>query len=202
MDSTSRLLNHGLVQIRRAEERDAAGISLVHVRSWQETYRGVLPQDYLDALDPARRVPLWERTLSGTNWPRAGTFVAEVKDEVIGFANVCPTRDDDGDPVTTGELASIYLHPTAWGKGIGRELMITSLESLSEAGFVEATLWVLDNNSRAVGFYEKSGWRADGATKSERLGDVLLNEARYRRPLPNHGPLTDDAPLTDDGPRT
>jgi GNAT superfamily N-acetyltransferase len=151
---------------------------------------GSLPQDYLDALDPARRVPSWERTLAATEWPRAGTFVAEVNDEVIGFANVCPTRDDDADPLTTGELASIYLDPTAWGRGIGRELMIASLGTLSEAGFAEATLWVLDSNSRAVGFYEGGGWRPDGATKSERLGDVLLNEVRYRRTAPDHRPRT------------
>ena len=69
VDSTARHLNHCLVEIRRARDDDAAAISLVHVRSWQETYRGLLPQDYLDALDPARRVPLWERTLAGTDWP-------------------------------------------------------------------------------------------------------------------------------------
>ena len=101
---------------------------------------------------------------------------------------MCPSRDVDADPATTGELASIYLHPAAWGKGFGRELMIASLGALSEAGFAEATLWVLDSNSRAVGFYERGGWRADGATKSERLGDVLLNEVRYRRALLNQEP--------------
>jgi GNAT superfamily N-acetyltransferase len=177
------------VEIRRARDDDAAAIAAVHVRSWQETYRGLLPQDYLDALDPARRVPLWERTLAATDWPRAGTHIAELNGAVVGFANVCPTRDADGDPVATGELASIYLHPTVWGKGFGRELMIASLQTLSEAGFARATLWVLDNNSRAVGFYGKGGWRADGATKSERLGDVLLNELRYRRLLRNHEPM-------------
>jgi hypothetical protein len=44
--------------LRRARSHDALGIARVHVQSWQTAYRGVLPQDYLDRLTPARRLPV------------------------------------------------------------------------------------------------------------------------------------------------
>jgi len=160
------------------------GIAIAHVRSWQAAYRGLMPQDYLDNLDAEQRRPLWERILGEAQWPRAGTFVAEDSRNVVGFAHFCPARDADAEPASAGELAAIYLVPEAWGTGLGRELMISGLSALSEAGFGEAMLWVLDTNSRARRFYEAGGWRADGAVKQDGRMGFVLNEVRYRRPLP------------------
>jgi GNAT superfamily N-acetyltransferase len=53
-----------LTVIRAARTADAAQIAVVHVRSWQSAYRGLLPQAYLDGLDPAQRVGRWERSLA------------------------------------------------------------------------------------------------------------------------------------------
>ena len=160
------------------------GIAIVHVRSWQAAYRGLVPQDYLDSLDAEQRRPVWERIVGEAEWPRAGTLVAEEGKNVVGFASICPARDDDKEPANAGELAAIYLLPEAWGKGLGRELMISALSALSDAGFGEATLWVLDTNSRARRFYEAAGWHADGAVKQDARRGFVLNEVRYRRALP------------------
>ena len=37
--------------IRSAQPSDAAGIARVHVRSWQQAYAGLMPAEYLDALE-------------------------------------------------------------------------------------------------------------------------------------------------------
>jgi GNAT superfamily N-acetyltransferase len=172
------------MSVRRAGAEDAMRIAIVHVRSWQAAYRGLVPQDYLDSLDAEQRRPAWERILGEAQWPRAGTFVAEEGKDVVGFASICPSRDDDEESASAGELAAIYLLPEAWGKGLGRELMSCGLTALSDAGFGEATLWVLDTNSRARRFYEAAGWHADGAVKHDGGRGFVLNEVRYRRPLP------------------
>jgi GNAT superfamily N-acetyltransferase len=49
--------------VRRATLADADAIGLVHVRSWQSAYRGKIPQDYLDGLDPVRRSHVWRRII-------------------------------------------------------------------------------------------------------------------------------------------
>jgi len=175
--------DHGLI-LRRASLHDALGIARVHVWSWQSAYRGLLPQDYLDTLTPARRRPGWERIIRDADWPRSGTIAAEAHGPIIGFVDITPTRDSDSDPTSVGELTSIYVLPTLWGKGIGRQLMATAVNIMTDAGFDQATLWVLHTNLRARHFYDTAKWRLDGATREEEIGGVPINEVRYRRPLP------------------
>ncbi len=82
---------------------------MVHVRTWQAVYRGVVPQEYVDALDPVQRRLGWEQWI-GNDRPRAGTFVLQHDtDGVIGFINVSPSRDPDTDPLKVGEVKAIYL---------------------------------------------------------------------------------------------
>jgi GNAT superfamily N-acetyltransferase len=182
------------VSIRRARAGDARAIATVHVRSWQAAYRGLLPQDYLDSLDPEQRVARWAARLGQArdDWPRIGVLVAADGDQVVGFAGVSPVRDPDLDPATTGELTTIYLLPGAWGQGHGRELMTGALAVLSET-YREAVLWVLDSNDRARRFYQAAGWRPDGGAKQVDLDGTgfQLSEVRYRHPLagqPSAGP--------------
>ncbi|HET7738600.1 MAG TPA: hypothetical protein VFK32_08510, partial [Tepidiformaceae bacterium] len=53
--------------------------------------------------------------------------------------------------------------------------------------FDVATLWVLDGNTRARRFYEKSGWRSDGATQTVDEGPAAgLMELRLRSTLSLH----------------
>ncbi|PZS29945.1 MAG: GNAT family N-acetyltransferase [Pseudonocardiales bacterium] len=168
------------MDVRRARVEDALAVAVVHVRSWQAAYRGLVPQDYLDGLDVDRRRLAWERILAATDWPRAGTLVAEIDGEVIGFANICPTRDDDTDHDVVGEVSSIYVVPERWATGAGRRLMAAAVRSLTDAGFSQATLWVLDANTRARRFYEAGTWRPDGATKQDETRGFPLNEVWYR----------------------
>jgi ribosomal protein S18 acetylase RimI-like enzyme len=171
------------VAIRLARPVDAPQIALVHVRSWQGAYRGLLPQFYLDGLDPAQRVGRWERSLREADLTRAGVMVAEEGESLLGFVSYCRSRDDDADPGRTGEISAIYLLPDAWGKGVGRQLMDAALERLAEEGFGQATLWVLDSNVRARRFYEAGGWSADGAVKQDKRLGFPITEARYRKSL-------------------
>lgn len=176
-------MHDAVVTIRAARATDAPGIAEVHVRSWQAAYAGLISQEYLDGLDPEPRRRGWERFLSATDRPRSGVIVADVGGAVAGFVSFGPTRDQDRDPVSVGEVGAIYLLAEVWGQGIGRDLMRAALERLEADGFSHATLWVLDTNERARRFYEAGGWRPDGATKRDDSLGVALNEVRYSRLL-------------------
>jgi GNAT superfamily N-acetyltransferase len=171
-------------QVRRARPADAAPIAVVHVRSWQGAYRGLLPQEYLDGLDPDARTEPWRRALERDGWPEAGTIVAVSDGRVGGFANFGPTRDTDPGGTRVGEIPAIYVLPEAWGTGLGRALMTATLSQLAGCGFESATLWVLDTNARARRFYARAGWTADGSAKQDDIGGALVTEVRYGRPLP------------------
>jgi GNAT superfamily N-acetyltransferase len=172
------------MEIRRATTADAPAIAGVHVRSWQTAYRGLLPQDYLDELDPGRGSEQWTTLLEATAWPTTGTLVlVDDRRAVAGFAHLGPTRDDDDNPEVVGELQTLYLDPRVWRRGAGSILLRAVVDHMTDAGFRTATAWTLENNDPARCFYERHRWRLDGATKFHDWGAFLATDVRYRMEL-------------------
>jgi hypothetical protein len=89
------------MEVRLARPGDAGQIGLVHIRSWQEAYRDLLPQEYLDSLDPDQRAGAWKRWLEQPDSLRGATLVIGTGDRLDGFAGVGPTRDEDRSPELT-----------------------------------------------------------------------------------------------------
>ena len=174
------------VHVRPATLDDVPRIAEIHVETWQVAYRGLVPDAVLDRLSVDRRVTAWTRIVGETSWPSTGVFVAEDNDAVVGFAHISPSRDDGAAP-EVGEVTAIHVAPQLWRRGAGRVLLLSACASLRSAGFSAATLWVLQTNERARGFYEEMGWRLDGATKVDDLGEVVLREVRYAVTLDDAG---------------
>jgi ribosomal protein S18 acetylase RimI-like enzyme len=160
-----------------AEVDDAEAIGRVHVAAWQAAYRGLMPDDLLDGLDPVARAETWRQRLTAGE---ARPLVVEGEDgTVVGVAHVGADREHDD----RGELWMINLAPEAWGTGLGRQLLERATDELRNRGYDEAVLWVLDTNARARRFYETAGWAADGTAKREDMGGAEVTQVRYRRPL-------------------
>jgi len=168
--------------VRRAEPQDAPAVARVHVASWRQAYRGLLPQEYLDSLSIEARTTTWAKAFSQSHDQASTTLVGELDGQIVGFACVGPSRDDDLDSAT-GELWGLYLDPAHWGVGHGHTLHTEALDVARASGAAAATLWVLTTNQRARHFYERHGWSADDAEKTVWRGDVRLDETRYRIPL-------------------
>ena len=109
-------------------------------------------------------------------------LVAERGEEVVGFAVVRASGDDDAAP-GTGELDGFYTHPSVWGLGVGRALLDEAVARLAAAGYGDATLWTAEENHRPRRIYEQAGWAVDGAFRRRRLLGVDFIEVRYRRAL-------------------
>jgi GNAT superfamily N-acetyltransferase len=168
------------MDVRPATGADAAAIATIHVRSWQAAYRGLLPQSYLDELDPLEGQKRWEAILDATRWPGTGTLVLVDDDIVIGFAAISASRDDDGDRFTAGELQTLYLDPGVWRRGGGSLLLRAAQSQLGRAGFTVASAWVLETNARARTFYEHHHWWFDGTSKPHDWGTFTVTDVRYR----------------------
>lgn len=171
------------VVVREAVIDDAAGIARVHVAGWQAGYAGLLAQHYLDALSVEERAGRWAANLREPDARAVATLVADRDGDVAGFVTVGRSRDEDADG-NVGELWGIYVDPRRWGTGVGHALHGRAIQALQRAGLTTATLWVLQGNDRATGFYRRHGWVADGATKTDLRGDVRLDEERYRLRMP------------------
>lgn len=178
------------MKVRRGRLEDCEAVGRVHVEAWQAAYRGLMPDDYLDALDPSARAERWRSALSGG--PGQGGCRLQGRDAlllvaeneagtVVGISVVGPDRS--GEDATTGELWMINLAPEAWGSGVGAALLAAATEELRHAGYRQAALWVLVGNPRARRFYEREGWAPDGARKRDSVRGFEVEEMRYLRPL-------------------
>ncbi|HEY0389072.1 MAG TPA: GNAT family N-acetyltransferase [Gaiellales bacterium] len=162
--------------IRDAAVEDAMPVGEVHVASWRAAYGRLIPRAVLDALDPAERAARWPEVLTAVDV----AVVAEADGGgVIGFATAGRSRDDDAGP-RVAEVGAIYVDEAWWRQGVGRALLAACVERLAALGFEQATLWTLEANMDARAFYERLGWRADGARDEYPTGDETRPVVRYR----------------------
>ena len=166
------------IKIRESTFEDASGVARVHIKSWQETYRGFMPDDYLknlEANEGERRRAFWQNKLSNpeirkTNW------VAEKDEQILGFVSVGKSRDEN--PLTDGEIYAIYLLKAYQGQGIGRTLFEKGILLLKDLGMNSASLWVAKGNA-TEGFYKHLGGRLHGEKVDKCGGADALAECRY-----------------------
>lgn len=166
-------------EIRRATGSEALAVAAVHIGSWRVAYRGIMHDDFLDGLDMELRASRYKFDLTNPGDPV--TFVAVDAAKVVGLVIVGPTRDED--LTGLGEVCALYVEPDQWRSGVGSALMKKAEQQLTQDGFTEASLWVLEGNFRGRGFYEATGWRTDGQTRSIEIGGSQLVEVRYLKEL-------------------
>lgn len=161
--------------IRHGAIEDAPSLARVHVDAWRSTYRGIIPDAFLDAMSYDSSTMMSERLLASSG-PRKATFVAEdERGMIVGFAGAGPARD-----VMDGidcELYTIYLRPDAQGKGTGTMLFDAVTSFLAGAGMRGMLVWVLTDNP-SKHFYEARGG-VELTRKMIRIGGVELEETGY-----------------------
>jgi ribosomal protein S18 acetylase RimI-like enzyme len=162
-----------LLNVRPAHVADAADIARVHVASWRTTYRGLLPDAFLDSLDEPAYEQRWARILAEAS---SRVYVASGGSDVVGFASA--GRERAGEDGFAGELYAIYVLAEAQGKGHGRRLVEAVAGGLRELGLADMIVWVLRENAAARAFYERLGGvyvRMQPIT----IGSALLQEVSY-----------------------
>lgn len=165
------------IVVRPGRPEDVDQIVDIGVRSWVDGYRGVVPAGLVpDAA--GLRVRIRERI-----GEREPSIAVGVLDAVVrGWITFGPSRDADAGP-SVGEIWALNVHPEAWRRGVGRELVGYALERLERAPFAEATLWTFRDTPRSRSFYEALGFETDGATQRREASGGTI-EVRYRMTLP------------------
>jgi GNAT superfamily N-acetyltransferase len=169
------------VRLREATGADVEAFVAMKIEAWRWAYAGILPADHLGALSAAEQAAGWHEAFADPV-QGSGVIVALVESTVVGMASYLPSRDPDA-VADTGELGALYVLPSYVGTGLGRRLFEASLERLRESGCTRATLWVLSANERGRAFYERMGWRADGARDDHAVECANAPMVRYATEL-------------------
>lgn len=161
--------------LRTATLADLEELAAIHEASARDAYRHIFPP----AAEFPRETARAEIALHLRD-PAKRTIVAARDGIGVGLIVAGPARD--APPTlshgTVGQISLLHVRPDARDRGIGTLLLENALAWLGAAGHKRAVLWVLVANDRARRFYERRGWRDDGARRIEQHA-IPLEIMRY-----------------------
>ena len=150
--------------LRPATTDDAPDVARIWYAGWQDAHLGHVPDELVEVRTGAS---FDERALE-----RVGdTVVADVDGRVAGFVMVV------GD-----EVDQVYVDASRRGTGLAAPLLAEAERRVLAAGHPVAWLAVVPGNARARRFYERRGWRDEGAFTHQApvgSGHVLVPCRRY-----------------------
>lgn len=144
----------GGAALRPAREEDVPDLARIWGEGWREAHLGNVPEPLV-----AARTPDSFRRRALDLVPR--TTVAVVAGEVAGFVMI------DAD-----EVQQLYVGPRHRGAGTASALLAEGERRIAAEGHDRAWLAVVAGNLRARRFYERQGWRDEGAFEHQAPGPV------------------------------
>lgn len=178
------------ILIRSADYADAAAIAAVHVASWRDSYRGMLPDAVLDGPLLDERLPMWRQVLA--DGPAGRLVLVATGDEadtgarpILGFVSGGSARRRGRHGRMDGrfdaEVYALYVAGPHRGLRFGCRLLGAMATRLQLFGHDSLVLWTLQANLRARAFYEALGGRRVGAREGW-FGGTPLTEIGYGWP--------------------
>jgi GNAT superfamily N-acetyltransferase len=139
---------------REASVAECEAVAKVHVRSWKESFAGLVPQTVMDRITVENRTKAFEKRFQSDSYK---LYVGEAADRgLIGFADCGEPRERID--TYQAELYAIFLLPEFQGSGVGRQLFSLCVEGLVKSG--KSSMYLLAfENSPYRSFYDKMGGR-------------------------------------------
>ena len=136
--------------IRQATAEDAAAIASVQIASWNETYPGLLPDDFIAERTYEKSLLQWNGVLRGSH----GVFIYELNKEIVGFVDSGPIKQVH--LPYPGELYALHVLGKYHKQGIGKILFEHAKTRLVDSHLFPFIALVLTGNP-ALAFYQKMG---------------------------------------------
>ena len=171
------LSKYGTVIVRYASDQDLPKIANVARVTWDATYNDTIaPENRHEFLIRSYKE---ENIKSVLNAPGHWFYVAEYKEEVVGFSHFLkryhPTQ-------ARAELVRLYVLPSYQNLYIGRTILQTGFAALAKAKIEQCFVSVQSNNTSARRFYEKHGFKFR-STHGQFLGTQIITLVEYVRPI-------------------
>lgn len=137
------------MEYRLANLSDLKNVASLHAKSWQQTYSGILSDEYLDKKVLEDRLGVWHERLAHKNGNQT-LLLAEENNNLLGF--ICLMEEPEKERVL---LDNLHVDESYKGRGIGKELIARALASLDGLKGRGLYLEVLAKNENAIRFYER-----------------------------------------------
>jgi ribosomal protein S18 acetylase RimI-like enzyme len=164
-----------MIALCTAKIKDYKSIAQLHTINWQQTYRGILSDDYLDNKAAAERLAFWKERL--TNPPVNQVIkVAMREDKLVGFSSLFLNDDENFGSL----LDNLHVSSSLQKSGIGKLLMQDCANTiLAKATSKKMYLWVFETNNNARKVYERLGGVNTETTLHHNKDGTTANACRY-----------------------
>ena len=157
------------VVIRNAEIEDVKQISEIVVEDWKIAYKGIIDDDFLESMNAEKQ---YEKEIK-----RYKNYVVAVNDsnEVLGYAW---RQILDTDEMADCEIVALYVKYAYRKNGIGKKLLLDTIDNFKEIGKKKMIIWCLKENYESRKFYEKMGGK-ESEISSHKWRDKEYNIISY-----------------------
>jgi len=147
--------------VRKASLDDANDMAYVHTITWQTSYRGLIPDWYLDSLNVEESI---KKTKKKFKMRSVFRYVGVLDGKIIAILVIQKSFDED--KPESGEIGALYVLPEYQGKGYGKQLMTFAIAGLKGRGFHNVIVWTLKDSVQSNTFYQKCGFKLEGTVKN------------------------------------
>ena len=162
------------MHIRYGTTEDAKMLSELGARTFYDTFAKDNTPENIDAYIEKSFSPRLQ--FNELSQPDVVFLIAEVEGIPVGYAQfILNSKDESIQGTRALELRRIYAAQEYLGKGVGKELMLATLDEARRRGCDSVWLGVWEKNQRAIDFYKKWGFREVGTHKFL-VGDDLQND--------------------------
>lgn len=165
------------VPIRSAEPGDGTAVARIRIAGWRWAYRGVVPDAFLDAMDPETEAARAEAAIADPGNPYC-LMLAVPDGEISGYIVYTRPLLQSG---SQAEVKALYVDPGAQRSGVGSALLAHAIEALRPE-FQSLIIWCLEKNAIGRSFYEKHGGQLNNDAQSFVLAHrprIELSEVSY-----------------------
>lgn len=139
--------------IRKRKKEDCDCVQKVITKAWQQTYRGIVNDDFLDSLSYTEKDRI-THSLESFNENNNKYLVLEVANKIVGFVRY--DKADDSKYIDYGEIIALYILNEYKGYGYGKELFEKAVLELKKLGYNKMIIGCLDKNPTNE-FYKHMG---------------------------------------------
>lgn len=133
--------------IRKAKLEDVIQISEIVVEDWKIVYKDIIDSEFLDSMNVENQ---YQKEIE-----RYTSYIVATNgnNEVLGYA----WQQELDDDVADCEIVALYIKYSYRGNGIGKKLLLNTINYFRKLGKRKMIIWCLKDNYESRKFYEKMG---------------------------------------------
>lgn len=171
-----------MLTIKKAKKTQVEDVANIHFMSWGVAYAELLPDEYISQENSlAAKIEMWQKVIAHPNvsvW-LAHDSIDGSNQQSVGFIGYFNKGNNY-------EITTLYVLPNYQHVGVGSKLMSVALKEIFACNpNANLSLWVLETNIAAIGFYKKQGFIASGEKNEDifegkKIVDIHMIKVSYK----------------------